>query len=147
MAYVPRAQELDYYARNQWVSAPARMLEPLLVQALAQHGGFRAVVTASTGVPADLRLETQILRLQQEFTVRPSRVRFTLRAWLLDGRTRQILATRVFEAVAPAPGNDPYSGVQAANRAVRQVLGRVVTFCGNEARSLHGDGSAGRSSK
>jgi cholesterol transport system auxiliary component len=56
---------------------------------------------APTASSADLRLDTEILRLQQDFASQPSRVRFTLRAYLVDQTTRRVLAWRVFdEAVA-----------------------------------------------
>jgi cholesterol transport system auxiliary component len=128
MAYVRRPYQIDYFARHGWVDPPARMLEPLLVQALQRQAGFRTV-PAGLGVAGDLRLETRILRLQQEFTVHPSRERLALRAWLIDARSGRVLADRVFEALEPAPGNDPYSGVQAANRAVAKVLAQLAAFC------------------
>ncbi len=129
MVYVRRPYQLDYFARHGWVDPPARMLEPLLVQALQRQAGFRTVPAALGGVAGDLRLETRILRLQQEFTVRPSRERLVLQAWLIDARSGRVVADRVFEAIEPAPGNDPYSGVQAANRAVAKVLTQLAVFC------------------
>lgn len=128
MVYVRRPYRLDYFTRHGWVDPPARMLEPLLVQVLQRQAGFRTV-PARLGVAGDLRLETRILRLQQEFTVRPSRERLVLQAWLIDARNGRVLADRVFEALEPAPGNDPYSGVQAANRAVAKVLTQLAVFC------------------
>lgn len=129
MVYVRRPYQLDYFARHGWVDPPARMLEPLLVQALQRQAGFRTVPASLGGVSVDLRLETRILRLQQEFTVHPSRERLVLQAWLIDARSGRVLADRVFEAIEPAPGNDPYSGVQAANRAVAKVLAQLAAFC------------------
>ena len=62
-----------------------------------------------------LRLETEIVALQQEFTEHPSRVRFALEARLLDGGERRLLAMAAFEAVEPSASEDPYGGVIAAN--------------------------------
>ena len=76
----------------------------------------------------ELRLETEVLLLQQEFTTKPSQVRFVLRAYIAEDGTRRVLATRDFEALVPAPSEDPYGGVLAANTAVRQVLDELTAF-------------------
>jgi cholesterol transport system auxiliary component len=134
MIYVRRTHELESFAKSRWVDSPARMLAPLLVHALEGGGRFQAVVLAPGGVAASVRLDTEIESLVQEFTVRPSRVRFALRARLVDLAARRVLATRAFEAVEEAPSDDPYGGVVAANRAAARVLGELSAWCGAEAR-------------
>jgi cholesterol transport system auxiliary component len=79
MIYVQRPYELDYFANSRWADAPARMLGPLLTQALEQSGGFRTVVQAPTAVPADVRVNAELIRLQQNFSMRPSRAEIALR--------------------------------------------------------------------
>jgi cholesterol transport system auxiliary component len=129
MAYTQRANALEYFARNRWADAPARMLAPLLAQALDQSGGFRAVVQPPSLATANLRLETELVRLQQEFSARPSRVRFTLRAQLIDVDARRVLASAEFDETEVAPSDDPYGGVLAANRALGRLLERLAAFC------------------
>lgn len=129
MAYVKTPFELDYFADNRWAEAPARMLGPLLTHALEQSGAFRAVVQAPSIVPADVRVVTELIRLQQDFTARPSRVELTVRVQLVDVRARRVLATRLLEAVETAPSEDPRGGVAAANAALRRVLEEIVDFC------------------
>jgi cholesterol transport system auxiliary component len=133
--YVREAQKLEYFAHSEWVDPPARMLAPLLVAAVESTGAFRAVVLAPSAAAGDLRLDTEIIRLQHEFQSQPSRVRFTLRAYLVDDRTRRVLAWREFDAVAPAASEDPYGGVVAASRAVRTALEELSAFCAEAARS------------
>lgn len=127
MAYVRRPHALEYFANNRWADAPSRMLAPLLAQALEQR--FRVVVRAPSAVHADLRLDTELVRLQHDFTSRPSRVALTLRAQLVDLRGRQVLAAAEFEEIEPAPSEDAYGGVIAANRALRRMLRQVADFC------------------
>jgi cholesterol transport system auxiliary component len=129
MAYVMRRDELDYFATHRWVDTPSRMLAPLLVNALEQTTAFAAVVTPGSGVAADVRLDTDILRLQQDFTTRPSRAEVALRAQLTNLRTRRVMATRLFEDEERAPMDDPAGGVVALNAAVQRVLARVTAFC------------------
>lgn len=130
MAYVRQPHALEYFARNQWADAPARMIGPLLVRALEKSGAYRAVVAASSGAAAkgNLRLDTELVRLQQEFTSRPSRVRLTIRAQLVDSTAREVVKTQVFEVVEDAAEDTPYGGVAAANRAMGRALGRIADF-------------------
>jgi cholesterol transport system auxiliary component len=129
MAYERRPHEIEYFTRNRWADSPARMLAPLLAQALEQSGTLRAVVQAPGAAAADRRLDVEIVRLVQDFSVRPSRVRFTLRAQLIDVGARRVLATREFDEVESAPSDDPYGGVIAANRALERLLGELADFC------------------
>jgi len=91
-------------------------------------------VLAPSAAGGDLRLDTQIIRLQHEFGARPSQVRFTLRAHLVDDRTRRVLAWREFDAAVPAVSEDPYGGVVAANRAVQMTLRNLADFCAEAVR-------------
>ena len=129
MMYLRRGDELEYFAHNEWIDTPARMLAPLIVAAVEARGIYRAVVLTPSPATGQVRLETEILRLQQEFLGAPSRVRFTLRAQLVESGTRRVVASREFEAVAAAPSENPRGGVTAAHEAVRKVLGEVADFC------------------
>ncbi len=132
--YVREAHKLEYFAHNEWVDPPARMLAPLLVAAIDNTGAFRAVVLAPSVAAGDLRLDTEIIRLQQEFGTQPSRVRFTLRAYLVEDKSRRVLAWREFEAAVPAASENPYGGVVAANGAVQSVLEELAAFCAGAVR-------------
>jgi cholesterol transport system auxiliary component len=136
IVYVKRSHELDVFTRSEWVDTPARMLAPLLVRALERGGAFASVAEARSAAAATVRLETEILRLQHEFTDRPSRVRLTVRVQLTEMPSRRVLGAREVEAVEVAPSDDPYGGVVAANRAVRRVLEDIVAFCGERSREL-----------
>jgi cholesterol transport system auxiliary component len=126
--YLRQPHRVEYFAQSEWVEPPARMLTPMLVSSLAASGGFRAVMSSPGAGAGDLRLDTEIIRLQHEFDARPSRVRFTLRAWLVQGKTRQVVAWRDFDTSVPAISEDAAGGVQAANQAVRIVLDSLAQF-------------------
>lgn len=131
--YVRDAHKLDYFARSEWIDTPARMLSPLIVAAIENSGAFRAVVQTPSPAAGDIRLDTGILRLQHNFDQSPSRVRFTLRAYLVDNATRRVLASREFDETIAAASEDPYGGVVAANRAVQRVLEQLARFCAETA--------------
>lgn len=128
MIYLKKAYILDYYAQNQWVDPPARMLAPLLVAALESSAKFRAVHSTRSAAKSDLRLDTEIIRLQHEFLTQPSQIHLTLRIQLLDLRNKTVLATREFDLIEPATSEDPYGGVLATNRAVKNMLLQIADF-------------------
>jgi cholesterol transport system auxiliary component len=106
------------------------MLAPLIVTALQNSGAFQAVALSPSAIGGDLTLDTDILRLQQEFVGgAASQVRFTLRAYLVDHRSRKLLAWREFDQSVAAASDDPQGGVEAANRAVRTVLEQLAVLC------------------
>jgi cholesterol transport system auxiliary component len=131
--YVRQPHKLEYFANSEWIDTPARMLTPLIVVALEKSQAFRAVVNTPSSAGGELRLDTEVLQLQQEFEGQQSRVRFMLRAYLVEDATRRIIASRELEAVATAPSADPYGGVEAANHAVRTVLENLAAFCAEAA--------------
>lgn len=131
MAYVRQPHTLDYFAANRWADTPPHMLEPLLAHALEQTGGFRAIVRAPGPVPADVRLETELVRLQQNFQTQPSQVQFTLRAQLVNVVSKQIIAVKQFDEAEIAPSDDAYGGVIAANQLLQRMLAELADFCVN----------------
>lgn len=133
LVYVQRPHALDHYATHRWADTPARMLGPLLARTLEDAGGFRAIVQASGAVPADLRLDTEIVQLRHSFLARPSRAELTLRVQLVDIAGRRVLATRYIEQTQEASTGDPTGGVDAANAALARALAEVAAFCAEAA--------------
>ena len=112
------------------------MLAPLIVAAIEKSEVFRAVVQTPSAAAGDLRLDTEIIRLQHDFQTRPSHVRFTLRAYLVEDKTRRVLGWREFDATVPAASDNPYGGVIAANQAVQTVLDELATYCAEIGRRV-----------
>jgi cholesterol transport system auxiliary component len=128
MVYVKRPFELEYYAVNQWADTPVRMFAPLMIHALTRSEAWRAVITLPSSIHGDYRLDTHGFLLQQEFLQQPSRMRVMVRAQLVDLKESTILSTRVFEAMENATSENPYGGVQAANRAVAGLLDQIDSW-------------------
>ena len=131
--YVREAYKLEYFSHSEWVDTPTRMLAPLIVAAVEKTRAFRAVVLTPSAASGDLRVDTEIVRLQHEFGSQPSRVRFTLRAYVVDNTTRRVLAWREFDETVAAASETPYGGIVAANQAVQTVLARLARFCAETA--------------
>ncbi len=128
MVYVRQPQTLEAFTQSAWVDTPARMLVPLLVQALQRSGGYKAVLLAPSAAKAGLRLDTEIVRLQQNFLQAPSSVRFSLQATLSDNLTHEVLGWKALDAVQPAPSEDAVGGSAAASAAVQLVLQELARW-------------------
>ncbi len=130
--YVRTNHQLEYFAQSEWIDTPARMITPLLIAAIESsagtnnNSGFSAVIATPSTAISDIRLDTEILRLQHNFSTSPSQVRFTVRAYLVDTATRKVLTSQEFDATVPAATEDTYGGVVAANEAVQRVLTQVA---------------------
>lgn len=131
MVYLRQPHELEYFVTHRWADTPSSMLGPLLAQSLEQTGSFRAIVQTPGIVPGNVRLDTELIRLQQDFGSKPSRVQFTLRAQLIDVVSKRVIAVKLFDESETAASEDAYGGVIAANRVLQRVLGQLADFCVN----------------
>lgn len=128
MLYVEHAHQLQAFARHRWADSPAHMLEPALLASAEHSGLFAAVSGPDSPARAQLRLDTQLLHLQQVFTADGSRVELALRASLVDTRSGKLIASQVIRVIEQAPQATPYGGVMAANRAAGLLMEEVQRF-------------------
>lgn len=128
IAYTREPPKLDYYRDSVWSDTPAKMLLPILVRAFESSGAFKAVVSPPSPALANVRVDVDVIRLQQEFMTRPSRVRLIVRLKAVEMKSGHVLETRLFEAVAPAPSENAAGAARAANAVVQQVLNEMVPF-------------------
>ena len=122
MVYLLRPYEVNYYAVNQWADTPARLLHRIMVENLDKTGLWSTVLQTPGTIPAQYRLDSDNLVLEQQFFSHPSRVRLALRAQIVDVKKQTILATQYFYVFEVAASDDPYGGVLAANRAAEKLL-------------------------
>jgi len=134
IAYQRQPQRTEFYAQSEWLDTPPRLLAPLLLRAIEATGAFAVVLPAPAAAATRWRLDTELLRLQQQFGAGPSQVRLTLRAVLVDSASRAVLATREFDLLQRAPSEDAAGGVVAAQRAALQVAQALAVFCAEAAR-------------
>jgi cholesterol transport system auxiliary component len=129
MVYSRVPYKLEYFAHNQWIDTPARMLTPLILNTLKAKSLFSAVTLTPSTANSHFSLDTQIIRLQQEFFSPQSSERFTLRVTLIDNIKHQVVFVRELEAVVTAKTDNPYGGVVAANEAVQILLEELAILC------------------
>ncbi|WP_423063664.1 ABC-type transport auxiliary lipoprotein family protein [Candidiatus Paracoxiella cheracis] len=128
MIYMETPFELESFADNRWVAPPAQMLLPMFVRALRNTSYFYAVVSPPFSGITNLRLDTELIKLQQEFLLPTSRVRLVVQASLISNVTNHVVASRQFEVVVPTSENNPYGGVLAANRAAALISREIAQF-------------------
>ncbi len=119
------------YAFSRWYETPATMLENKLLYAFKKAHVARTVVGKVSGVRAHYRLEIAILEAIQDFTDgKPSKVRLSCMATLLDNPSRESLAARLFETSVPAGSEDAKGGVEAFNRAADAIVTDILRWIG-----------------
>jgi cholesterol transport system auxiliary component len=126
MLYSLCPYEIDAFALHRWTAPPAQMLKFLIVQSIRNTGRFCAVAVAPTVATTDYRLDTHLIKLQQEFFTEPSQVRMVIQAILVNNKTNKIVFDRRIEAVVKAPCDTPCGGVFAANKATAEVLHKLA---------------------
>lgn len=136
MVYVRQPHLLESFAKNHWAETPARMLSPILVNALETLTGYKAVSTAAGATKGDLRLDSEIIMLRQDFTTAPSTLHVVLRMQLVEQESYRIIATQTFEASEAAPVDDPKGGVIAANRLLPKLMGQIAEFIDHQGAAL-----------
>ncbi len=128
IAYTREPLKLDYYSNSVWSDTPPKMLLPILVRSFEGTGAFKAVVSPPSPALADMRVDVDVIRLQQEFMTQPSQVRLTVRIKVVNMKSGHVLGTQVFEVVEPAPSEDAYGAARAANAAVQQIVTDMIPF-------------------
>jgi len=126
MLYVKSPSSLRDFATHVWVAPPAQMLMPLIIERISSKNFFKAVVAPPFAGASDFRLETRLIVFQQEFLNPVSQVRCIVQAVLINNKTGQVVASRRFQAIVSAPGNNPESGVEAANLAALQISEQIA---------------------
>ena len=74
MMYTRAPYQLEYFARSEWIDAPAEMLRPLMISVIEKTGAFNAVLEKQNQVASDIRLESEVIKLVQDFSTKPSHV-------------------------------------------------------------------------
>jgi cholesterol transport system auxiliary component len=128
MLYIKKPFGLNPFAKSAWVAAPANMLHPLFIQSLHDSHYFYAVVSPPYADKADYRLDTQLIELQQNFLVKPSRMELVVKVVLTQGENDRVMGSRIIRECIPCPEDTPYGGVLAANMATTALTKKVTSF-------------------
>ncbi|KTD33858.1 hypothetical protein E3983_03975 [Legionella israelensis] len=128
MLYMIKPFKLSAFAHNAWVSPPADMIYPLILQSLQHSNYFYAVASSPYAEQADYRLDTQLLKLHQNFLQRPSVIELSVKVVLTDITNGQVIASRIINQRVCSPMESPYGGVLAANKATEAMTAAIAEF-------------------
>ena len=128
MHYSTTTYALNNFTKNAWFSPPATMIYPLIIQSVQHSGYFSAVSSGVYTSKTQYRLDTQLLKLQQNFLKKPSVLELEVKAVVTRVSDNQILASRTFKQQIACPYDSPYGGVIAANKATKRLTKDITQF-------------------
>lgn len=120
----PQPGELQVYKGAAWTQPAPDLVLDTLLRAFGDSGRVAGVGRRGEGVGADYELLLDLRRFEADYTdgTMPT-ARIALGARLVRNDDDRVVASRVFEADAPADG----TAVAAVDRAFAQGLGTVTT--------------------
>lgn len=128
MLYSTKPYEIQSFAHSSWVSAPAKMIFPLMVVSLQRLHYFSAIASSAYANKTDYRLDTQLIELQQNFLTHPSTLDLTIKTVLSKTDSGRTLASKIFIYHIPCTTDTPYGGVMAANKAASLFTRELSQF-------------------
>lgn len=128
MLYVSQPYQMTAFTLNSWISRPSTMIAPLLMRSIESSHYFYAVTQEPNMANADYRLDSVLLRLQQNFLVKPSQIQLALQVMLIHPSDDRLIATAMMSENIACPSDNPLGGVIAANQATRRLTARVAHF-------------------
>lgn len=134
MIYMQTPFELESFANNRWVAPPAQMLLPMIVRAMRNTSYFAAVASPPFSGITNFRVDTELVKLQQEFLLPTSLIRLVVQVSLINNVSNRVVASRQFEVVIPTTENNPYGGVLAINKGAAIVCRKIAQFVIRRAR-------------
>jgi len=128
MLYVNQPYQVGVFANNTWISPPATMLLPLMIRSVESSHYFYAVATDPNVSVTDYRLESKLIRLQQNFLTKPSQIELVMQVMLMRSSDNHLVATRTIRERVPCASDTPMGGAMAANQATQKLTGKITRF-------------------
>lgn len=119
---------IAYYSGAAWGDRLPRLFQARLVEALANSGGFRAILTNQDRVSGDLSLSIEIRDFEIAAAPGGSEAVIDLYVKLVDEKNNAVVTTKRFRTSVPAASDDPGAGIQALNHAFQQVTLAIVAW-------------------
>lgn len=110
-----------YYQFAAWTERPGRAFTELLSRRLGAP-------STTSGVKGEIVLYTRLHELYHDASASPGLVRIEVSAELVDTTGRLVGETRRFTRAVPAASDNAAGAVEAANRAVSEVLDEIAAW-------------------
>jgi cholesterol transport system auxiliary component len=115
-----------YYQFAAWTERPGRAFFELLRRRLELRGAFASVASTTSGVKGDLILHTRLEELYHDARTAPGSVNIEVSAELVDAAGRVVGERRRVSRSVPAQAANAAAAVDAANRAISEVLDEIT---------------------
>ncbi|MGA7323827.1 MAG: ABC-type transport auxiliary lipoprotein family protein [Rhodomicrobium sp.] len=117
-----------YLSGVAWGDRLPRLFQARLVEAFANSGAFRAVLTNQDRVSGDLSLSIEIRDFEVETAGGGSNAFIDVYVKLVDERNNTVMTTKTFQARRNAASEEPNAGIHALNAAFQQVALEIVSW-------------------
>lgn len=128
MAYSKEPDRMEYFAYHEWAAPPAKMIASMMESGLSASGLFSVVLAGSPDIRTDLRLDSELQILQQDFSAGKNTVQLGVKVSLVEPATRSLKGSRTFSYREAADAENAEAGVAAANRAANRFMADLATF-------------------
>ncbi len=121
-------QRMDFYSGSRWPGAAPDVIGALAVQTLRASGAWSSVEDAASPFPSDYLLQITLRRFEADYTsggAAPT-VYVTLECIIGHRQGREVIATFVAAASAPAGANRQGEVVAAFEQAATAALGELA---------------------
>jgi cholesterol transport system auxiliary component len=117
-----------YFSGVAWGDRLPRLFQARLVEALANSGAFRAILTNQDRVTGDFSLAIEIRDFQVETIVGGSEAVIDVYVKLVDERNNTVVTTRRFQARTRAASEEVGAGIHALNGAFQKITVDIVSW-------------------
>lgn len=125
---MPSAGLIEVYPAARWRDPAPILMRSLIVMAFDNDGRIGGVSAVDAGLSGDYALSLELRGFQVELTGSGPQAAVRLTAKLFDHANNRIVATRLFEATAPAASNDVGDAVKAFEQALDEMLPKLVEW-------------------
>jgi cholesterol transport system auxiliary component len=119
---------VSYFSGVAWGDRLPRLFQARLVEALANSGAFRAILTNQDRVSGDMSLAIEIRDFEVETLAGGSEAVIDVYVKLVDERNNSVVTTKRFQERSRAASEDVGAGIQALNSAFQKVALEIVAW-------------------
>ncbi len=125
---MPSPGEFQAYAGARWSDDAPRLLRDHLIAAFRLDGRLAGVVDDASRARSDATLASHLGAFHSRYREGTPEVVLRLEVQLLDEASREVLASRRFEAVVASDATDIEAVVEAFGRAADRLAGELVDW-------------------
>jgi cholesterol transport system auxiliary component len=120
--------EQGVYQNSEWTNVLPKLLQGVVISALQQSGLFRAVVSTSSTLNGDMKLESMIYDFSHHVRGKASYAVVSIRFSLIEVSSGKLLKNKVFSYREETPTVDAKGYVTATNTIMERVVKDLIVW-------------------